>query len=112
MHAEFPGRPLRDASITSHKKRVACRVLRLSKRFHPRSQVDFVGPGVAGLLVEHPVSVGDVFRVENAILFFLGILGREVVADQGGVDGAIADRVDHVDAFRPKLPDPPFRQST
>ncbi len=54
--------------------------------------------------MQHPVLVGDVFRIEDAVTVLEGVAVGKVVADKGGVDGAVDHRMGHMNAFRPQLP--------
>ena len=74
-----------------------------SKLLHIRPQIQLVRPGVAGLLVQHPVSIRDVIRVEDAVLRFEGIAVGEQGADELGVDGAVDDGMGDVYAQRPQF---------
>ena len=60
-------------------------------------------PSVARLLVQRPVGVGNMVRVENAVLVFEGVAFGKLGADKFGIDGAVDDGVGHVDAQRPEL---------
>jgi hypothetical protein len=46
-------------------------------------------PGVARLAVQHPVGVGNVLGVQDAVLVLQGVALGEIVADEVGVDGTI-----------------------
>src|SRR5690606_26474609 len=74
-----------------------------SEGFHPGPQIQFMGPAVPWLAMQLPVLVGDVRRVENAAQVFQRIALGKVVADKGGVDGSVDDRVGDMNALRPEF---------
>ncbi len=55
------------------------------------------------MAVQVPIIVGDVFRVQDAVLILGGIFFREIIADEVGVDGAVHHHVGHVNIQRPQL---------
>src|SRR5690606_21205766 len=71
-----------------------------SEGFHPGPQIQFMGPAVPWLAMQLPVLFGDVLRVENAALVFQRVALGEVVADKGGVDGSVDDRVSDMNTLR------------
>jgi hypothetical protein len=66
-------------------------------------QVEFVRPGIARLRVQHPVAVGDVIGIQDAVAVLQRITLGEVAADELGVDGAIDHDVRDVNALRAQL---------
>src|SRR5690349_5884968 len=85
-------------------------VLSLSPILDPRPEIELVRPGAARLLVEAPVILRDGIGIEDAVLLLQRITLREIVADEGGVDGAVDDGVRDMDAAGPELPRHALRQ--
>ena len=56
-------------------------------------------PGVAWLLVEHPVGVGNVVGVLNATLVLECVALRKLCTDELGVDRTVDDGVGHMNAY-------------
>ncbi len=67
-------------------------------------------PGVARLHVELPVHLGDMVGVQNPVLLLQSVALGERVANEGGVDRAVDDRMRDMDALRPELPRHALRQ--
>src|SRR5256885_16533707 len=59
---------------------------------HPGTDFGFMRPGVARLLVQLPVEVGDVVGIEDAVLLLEGIAIGKVGPDELRVDGAVDHR--------------------
>src|SRR6185369_13405973 len=92
--------PALDSNVRCHQRSI---LRSLSPALDPRSQVELEGPGVAWLLVEIPVVLGDVIRIEDPVLVLLRVPGREVVADERGVDRSVDDDVRDMDVLRAEL---------
>src|SRR3954453_9512036 len=93
----------RKAGSTRDRKR-CCRNRTRTRSFSSellqvRPQVQFMRPGIARLDVQHPVCIGNMVWVENAVLRFQCVAFREQFADERRVDGAVDDRVRYVDAL-------------
>ncbi|MNF07642.1 hypothetical protein D3C80_2078670 [compost metagenome] len=54
--------------------------------------------------MQEPVAVGDMGRIEDAVLVLEGVALREVVADERGVDRTIHHHMGDMDIARPQLP--------
>src|SRR5690348_11362671 len=72
-------------------------------RLNPRPEVELVGPGAALLAMELPVIFGDGIRSENAVALLEGVALRKIVADEGGVDGAVDHDMRDMDALGAEL---------
>src|SRR6185437_2371606 len=92
------GRWLRRAVVL-----LATTVLSSSPILDPRAQIEFMRPGAARLLVEAPIVFGDGVGIEDAVALLQRIALGEIVADEGGVDGAVDDGVRDMDACGAEL---------
>src|SRR5690625_4738644 len=62
-----------------------------------------MGPGRTRLLMQLPVDLGDMLRIENsALLLELVALGK-ILTNEAGVDGAIDNRMRHMNALGAEL---------
>jgi hypothetical protein len=69
--------------------------------FRPGPQVYLKGPRVAWLAVEIPIVLGDVIRIQDAVLIFRRIAVREIAANEFRVDCAIDDDMRDMDVLWP-----------
>ena len=73
----------------------------LSEFFHVRSQIKLVRPGIAWLLVKHPIRVSNMIGIEDAVLVFEGIPFRKRIADKSSINSSIDNTVCDMDTLRP-----------
>ncbi|SPA07906.1 hypothetical protein CBM2625_B110181 [Cupriavidus taiwanensis] len=78
--------------------------------FHPGTQVQLMRPRVARLLVQHPVGIGDMVGIDDAVLGLGRVAVREVFANPLGVDGGIDHQVRDVDVLWPQFARHALRQ--
>src|ERR1700686_3243764 len=78
------------------------RIKRASPCLDPRTQVDLIRPRAALVAVQKPIILGDGVGIEDAVALLQRIALGEIVADEGGIDGAVDDGVRDMDAGRPE----------
>ena len=70
--------------------------------FHIGTQIQFEGPGVPWLPVQHPVVVSDVFGFKNAVEWHAAfVFAGHKFADKVGIHRAINDHMSNVNIFGP-----------